>query len=151
MSSGTMAASHGTNYLLNAPEAVMTVTPDYRDDYWLNNKENNQVLKKIIDFLSAYGDGGVVKPQMDAEKHVHLKVIRDERQEQIVFGDRFPFEPPQIIVPDDVAVNGAAVWPNSDDIFAGFEQYYTDYFTPKNACEMASECILPGDETSEVE
>ena len=127
----TSAASHGTNYLLDAPETVMKVTPDYRDDYWLNNKENNLVLKKIIDFLSAYGDGGVVKPQMDSEKHVHLKVIRDERQEQIVFGDRFPLEPPRIIVSDDVTVNGVAVWPESDDIFASFEQYYTDYFTIK--------------------
>lgn len=124
-------AQHGSNYVLNSTEAVMTVTPNYQDEYWLNNKANNTELKRIIDYLWESGNTSAVTPQLDAQKHVRLIVRRDNHDEQIVFGDRFPMDAPEILVSDGVHVNDDAVWKFDGDIYSSFVQYYRSCFSPK--------------------
>lgn len=124
----TQQANHGSNYILNNTGDSMPVTPSYGDEYWLNNKENNLILKKIIDFLASYDSDSVVKPMLDAQKHVHLMVQRATYGEQVVFGDKFPVEKPSIVVTEGVSVNNSAEWQFDGDIYDSFVKYYGEYF-----------------------
>ena len=128
----TQNASYGANYILRANGDSGMVTPSYSDEYWLNNKSNNLILKDIIDFLANYGDERCqVKPQLDEHKHVHLVVQRPNRQEQIVFGEGFPYQAPTIFA-GGAPVNDAAVWRYDGDIYRCFIRYYADYFATRD-------------------
>lgn len=126
----TQQACHGSNYIVNQAGGTMMTTPDYHDDYWLNDKSNNLILKKIIDYLTSYqAEQAAVKPLLDKGRHVHLLVTRNNRQERIIFDNGFPREAPQIQVSEGVATNDAAVWQFNGDIYDSFIRYYSDLFT----------------------
>ena len=122
-------ASHGSNYIQSETGAPIMTTPNYNDEYWLNNKANNLVLKSIIEFLTDFDNGdSSVKPQLDSQKHVHLLVQRRDRQEHIVFGDYFPNEAPQISISGEYPINNSAEWYFDGAIYRSFTTYYNSLF-----------------------
>ena len=123
----TRQASHGSNYLTNGDGVSSRVTPTYSDEYWLNNKANNLILKNIIDYLTTgENEGNVVKPQLDSHKHVHLMVQKNNSQIEIVFDEKFPNEAPKIYGSDEVRMNNSAQWIYEGDIYDSFVRYYKD-------------------------
>ena len=105
------------------------VTPNYGDNYWLNNKSNNLVLKRIIDYLASYnGEEYQIKAQLDTDKHVHLLVQRFGGSVQITFGERFPEEAPMIIPSVGIPYNTNVIWNYSGDIYEAFAHYYDEMF-----------------------
>lgn len=120
----TKSASHGSNYILNRDNFTTTSTvPDYGMEYWLNLKANNAVLKQIIDFISSVEDDVSVKAQLDERKHVHLFVNRATTIKHIIFGEKFPSEPPIIKGIDGCLVDNVQ-WVYDGDIFNSFMEYY---------------------------
>lgn len=125
----TQNASHGTNYIQSESGSPMLTTPDYSDEYWLNNKANNLVLKNIIDFIIGFDNEECsVKPQLDSQKHVHLFVQRRERQEHIVFGEKFPDEAPQITISGEESPINSVEWYFDGAIYRSFTNYYNSLF-----------------------
>jgi len=92
----TRKAYHGHNFLAVDPSTM----PDYRDDYWLNNKTNCLVLKQIVDYLTNLNEGGSVTPMIDRNGIVHLTVQRGKECMEIIFRKHFPYEAPLISFPD---------------------------------------------------
>ena len=84
--------------LLLATGAEQLVTPDYGADYWLNRKENNLALKRILDFLAGVAPQDRCAPMLDGENRVVVAVDRPDRRETILFPARFPIEPPLLDV-----------------------------------------------------
>ena len=80
--------------LLLATGEEQLVTPDYSADYWLNRKENNLALKRILDFLADVAPQDRCAPKLDAENRVVIAVDRPDRRETILFPARFPLEAP---------------------------------------------------------
>ena len=74
------------------------VAPPYGADYWLNRKENNLALKRILDFLAETAPASRCAPALDAENRVVVAVDRPDRRETILFPERFPLEPPVLAV-----------------------------------------------------
>ena len=130
----TKQASYGSNYILDDSGNTTMVTPNYNDEYWLNNKYNNLILKNIIDYIIHFeGRTYQVKPLLDSQKHVHLTVQGADRQEQIIFGDRFPYEAPEI---QELSGNGqtnVVEWKYDGDILKSFMQYYKGYSENRKA------------------
>ncbi len=124
----TQRASYGSIYIITDSGTTSRITPKYTDEYWLNDKANNVILKRIIDFLTNYENESTVKPMLDGQKYVHLMVQRGNHQERIVFGNQFPNEAPKIEVTEGVYVNDTAVWQYDGNIFDSFVRYYDDLF-----------------------
>ena len=89
-------ASPDMGALLLAGRAEQLVTPDYGADYWLNRKENNLALKRMLDFLAEAGPLSRCAPMLDADNRVVVEVDRPDRFETILFPARFPLEPPEL-------------------------------------------------------
>lgn len=122
----TRAACHGYNFL-----AMDSGTkPDYRDDYWLNNKANNQVLKQIIDYLADFGEGCSVTPMIDSNGIVHLTIQRGGERMEVIFGRNFPHEAPLISFPDgsDMTLE----WEYNGSIYGSFVDCYNKFALAKN-------------------
>lgn len=144
----TQRASYGSNYIMSAAGTSSMITPNYKDEYWLNDKANNLVLKNIIDYLTNYEDASTVKPMLDGQKHVNLTVQRRDRSEQIVFGDNFPYEAPKIDVTEEGYTN-TAEWQYDSDIYGSFVQYYEALFK-KDATELQAFRINPDGSKTEI-
>ncbi len=126
----TQRANYGSNYILSNSGQPSMTTPHYSDNYWLNQKANNLILKSIIDFLSTYkGEVHQVKPQLDEEKRVHLLIQCPNYSIQITFGDRFPEEAPIIVPSVDIPFNRNAVWQYDGEIYNSFIRYYDSLFS----------------------
>ena len=111
----TLAPSHGRLFLADGGGGF--VTPDYSEDYWLKNRANNLVLKKMMDDLSA--SFGPCSVQKDAQQRVHLSV-RKGKEYRFVFPMRFPQAQPLVFV-DGIAVEPPPdAWSFTDDIAAAF-------------------------------
>lgn len=108
------------------------IKPQYDSEYWLSDKNNNMILKSIMDFLNADQKVFNLKPMLDADRHVHLKCTYDrEFSMTISFPIGFPNIPPifkvcktdwnnmetqcELILPE---------WIFEGDIFDSFVKYY---------------------------
>ena len=127
----TLSASHGDNYTVDDQYAA--TVPDYSSLYWLNSKENNAVLKAIIDYFK--DNGFTVKPQLDENKHVHLYVEKGPYAERIIFGEWFPSEAPEILISDNLKRNGNTRWIFNGDILLAFTKYHEALITPVDTDE----------------
>ncbi len=119
----TQSPSHGKLYTIESTSA----TPLYNDEYWLNNKRNNLVLKQIYDFVTATGIVADKNIRIDAQNIVHIKVNRMFHIEHIVFPLHFPTEPPVIEHIDSTTgevTPQRGVWVFEGDIFEAFKRYY---------------------------
>ena len=122
-------ASYGNNYILSDTGEQSMMTPSYSDDYWLNDKSNNLVLKNIIDYLSLYkGLNFKVMPQIDSNKHVHLNILSTNGSIHIEFGEKFPVEAPLICM-TGLKLNNEVDWNYSNDIFDSFIKYFDDMYS----------------------
>lgn len=123
--------NHGELYVTGRNTTAQMTVPSYQEDYWLNNKANNLVLKNMIDYLSVYsGYKEMVKPMIDQKKQVHLQIERNDHSEAISFGSQFPYSPPKIIMSIELDMDRQPAWnyvEDGDDILACFEKYYDDY------------------------
>lgn len=112
------------------PEA--NATPQYDSEYWLSDKNNNKVLKAIMDFLNSDLYVFNLKPMLDNQKHVHLTCTYNRELSMTVsFPLGFPNVPPvfkicktdwnnietpcELILPE---------WRFDGDIYNSFVEYY---------------------------
>lgn len=106
-----------------------TATPKYDNNYWLNVKGNNAILKDIIDYLTIY-DGFKVNIQMDKQKIVHLFLNKPGTKKHIIFPDRFPYTSPIIETEKDhtdylgLYFDETPVWDYYGDIYKSFINFY---------------------------
>ncbi|MBR6285326.1 MAG: Mov34/MPN/PAD-1 family protein [Muribaculaceae bacterium] len=123
-----------------------TTRPDYDVAYWLNDKSNNIVLKRIIDQLPMLDPSTpcTVQPKLDERQHLHLLVQRGQQHEHIYFPAAFPHVPPEVSFQTAAAEHypGAnapeATQPSSTagilwnydghDIYRAFIDYYKQLF-----------------------
>ncbi len=131
----TLSASHGDNYTVDDQYAA--TVPDYSSLYWLNSKENNAVLKAIIDYFK--DNGFSVRPQLDENKHVHLYVEKGPYAERIIFGEWFPSEAPEILISENLKRNGNTRWIFNGDILLAFTKYHEALITPVDTDEDNTE------------
>ena len=114
----TPAPCHG-RLLLTEGKAGF-VTPDYSEDYWLRNRANNLVLKKMLDGLTA--TAGPCLVQKDEEQRVHL-VVRSDREYRFVFPGQFPRAQP-LVFEDGIPVDPPeGSWTFTGDIVAAFARF----------------------------
>ena len=114
----TPEPSHGKLFLADGSDCF--VTPDYSKDYWLKDRANNLVLKKMMDDLSALA--GPCSVQKDEKQRVHLAVRRD-REYRFVFPEGFPNAQPLVLM-DGVAVDTPPeAWMFTGDIAAAFSAF----------------------------
>ena len=114
----TPAPRHGKLFLADGNDCF--VTPDYSKDYWLKDRANNLVLKKMMDDLSALA--GPCSVQKDERQRVHLAVRRD-KEYRFVFPEGFPNAAPLVFV-DGVAVDPPPKsWMFTGDIAAAFSAF----------------------------
>lgn len=146
----TQSASYGSNYILSDNGQPAMITPNYSDNYWLNQKANNLILKNIINYLSTYkGSSYQVKPQLDEEKRVHLIIQRSNTSIQITFGDRFPEEAPIIVPSVGISFNRNAVWQYDRDIYYAFTRYFEELFSEPEDLIGSSAIVNQNDNTDE--
>ena len=126
--------------LLSGPQASK---PVYDVNYWLNEKSNNQVLKRIIDQLPHLDPATPcdVQPKLDEHQHLHLLVTRGTQHEHIYFPAAFPYIPPEVTIKHDLverypganapdsqetsaATAAGIVWNYQGDIYRAFIDYY---------------------------
>lgn len=70
--------------------------PLYEPDYWLAEKQNNLVLKAILDYMTADPAISNLQPMLDENKHVCLLFrCNDSDDGMILFPDGFPTVPPE--------------------------------------------------------
>lgn len=114
----TPEPSHGKLFLADGSDCF--VTPDYSKDYWLKDRANNLVLKKMMDDLSALA--GPCSVQMDEMQRVHLAVRRD-REYRFVFPEGFPDAQPLVFVDGSAFVSPPGAWAFTGDIAAAFATF----------------------------
>ena len=132
----TQQPCHGSNLILDDFGTRTMTTPDYDDGYWLNSKENNRVLKEIIDHLACLEEGRTtVKPMLDEEKLVHLFIQDADKLTEVFFDRRFPAEPPLIIFPEGTQVNDSAQWQCEGNVFDCFVRYYNELLNTEQTTE----------------
>lgn len=96
--------------------------PVFSQEYWLRDKPNNLVLKKIIDFLNQYADNRGCDVKLDGRGHVHLFLDKQDGSiEEIYFPGGFPQEAPVVKLQDRVM---KAQWNYNGDIYGSFTYYY---------------------------
>lgn len=115
---------HGDNLMAEEHPSLNATTPKYKKDYWLDNKDNNLVLKKMIDFLSGDENERSVKPMLDERGLVHLFVQGAEKNEEIVFGENFPNEAPLILFSDGRQFEDSTEWEIGETVLNNFIHYY---------------------------
>ena len=77
-------------------QAVQGKKPLYEPDYWLAEKQNNLVLKAILDYMAADPAISNLRPMLDENKHVCLLFrCNDSDDGMILFPDGFPTVPPE--------------------------------------------------------
>lgn len=118
----TQHAQHGKLLTTVAHDAF--VAPTYAQDYWLKVKENNLVLKSIMDFLSARSSGGRCAAQLDDLGQVHLSLVDKGEQVRVVFVAGFPDTPP-LVTFNGAERNGRMSWDFKGEILSTFKDYYT--------------------------
>ncbi len=143
----TERPSHGELYLARHEVRTTTEAPTYTADHWLKNKENNLVLKEIMDFLKMRAPEAELKVQMDERKVVYLTLQQGEESTRVVFPEGFPTVAPVIECSTPVrGKQGGAAWYSTGNIYYDFTNYFMDYTMP--ATEPKPEAPVPPSETA---
>ena len=101
--------------------------PVYAEDYWLKDKQNNLILKRIVDKLGEESDSCACAVQMDRAGLVHLVFAHGGCEIRVVFPRGFPQLPP-ILLRDGVEwARPDVTWTSSDDISRAFENYWKEF------------------------
>lgn len=118
----TQHARHGKLLTTVAHDAF--AAPVYAQDYWLKVKENNSVLKSIMDFLSSRSSDGRCSAQLDELGQVHLSLVDKGEQVRVVFVAGFPDMPPLVMF-NGSERDDRTLWAFKGDILPTFKDYYT--------------------------
>lgn len=128
----TVSPSHGELYLVHRAER--SVAPGYAVDHWLSKKENNLVLKEMMDFLKYRSGGAEVKVQIDESKIVCLTLLQGEEVTRVYFPADFPRTAPAIECSASVRGQSEAIsWCPSGNLYLDFTNYFMDYTAPAPA------------------
>lgn len=117
----TPEASHSSIKILNHSEVFSP--PEYACSYWLEKKENNAVLKGIVDHLAGEADDGRCKVQLDSCGLVHLSLENSGRSVRIVFPLAFPANPPMMFINGNPVVCDEVKWHVEKDLCEAFLMY----------------------------
>lgn len=119
----TKTASHGREYTTG--DAVVREVPFYPEGYWLHQPENNLILKKIVDSLSALSDDGKCVVRLTEAHFVELNLVRADIAERIEFTGEFPLAPPLVEICGSRVRNGNDdSWCLTKDVAKDFFEYY---------------------------
>ena len=126
----TSQPNHLDSY--NSCPAEANTAPQYDSAYWLSDKNNNKVLKSIMDFLNADPEVFNLKPMLDNHKHVHLTCSYNRGLSMTVsFPPGFPNIPPffKVCKTDWNNVEKQCnltlpEWTFDGDIYNSFVEYY---------------------------
>lgn len=112
---------HGNNWICGETrEETPSVVPNYGENHWLNTKENNILLKKMIDYLTSYGK---VNVSLGTDKNVFLRIENQIVRVKIVLDKSFPRVPPRLeCVPYQTII--LPKWEAGDGTFDNFRRYY---------------------------
>lgn len=121
----TLNPCHGDILMTEEHPSLNAKTPKYKEKYWLINKDNNLVLKKMIDFLAGDDNEYSVNPMLDENGLVHLFVQGAEKNEEIIFGENFPNEAP-LIKSYGENLEKVPRWTKKGSIYEYFVRYYND-------------------------
>ena len=99
-------------------------SPSYENGYWLMDKTNNFVLKRIIDRLASESINGNCSVQIDQYKIVHLSFLTEDGKLRIVFPIGFPNKPPEIMHDGKELESVNARWISTGDIYSDFFNYF---------------------------
>lgn len=120
----TPQARHGRMNIANSSGSRMS-SPQYERGYWLQNKENNMVLKRILDFLGEELPNSTTRACLNSEKHVTVNVKGDSGEWRVYFPSKFPDVPPDCTYTPNVvsaspfaAVNATNALPYTDKVCA---------------------------------
>ena len=113
---------HGS--LLSTSEHSGFCLPSYAANYWLKEKANNLILKKIVDKCSSDSLDGKCSVQMDTRKCVHLTFPVRCGQVRIVFPGGFPEMPPVVMAKGKELEAEGVGWISTGDIYSDFFSYY---------------------------
>lgn len=119
----TQRAQHGK--LLTTVSHEAFVAPSYAQDYWLKTKENNLVLKSIMDFLSSRSPDCRCAAQLDNLGQVHLSLVDQGEQVRVVFVAGFPDMPP-LVTFDGAERDDRMSWDFKGGIVSTFKDYYAN-------------------------
>lgn len=86
----------------------------YPDGYWLNDKANGILLKKIIDQLSSEADNGKCGVFLTEDKVVALSRMCNGSQETVVFNAGFPICAPTVTY--DGKPTSPGIWQTTGDV-----------------------------------
>ena len=119
----TQEACHGENFIVEDTESKQKVKAEFQDGYWLKNKANHLVLKQIIDYMTDLNYGCSVK--QDGNGIVHLVAQRSGECMEIVFGNNFPHEAPQISFSDGSDM--IPEWEYKGSVYDSFVECYNKF------------------------
>lgn len=128
----TLNPCHGDLKLLRSEERFQK--PSYAEDYWLKDKRNNLVLKRIVEMLGAESDTGKCAVQMGREGVVHLVFDWKFQKVRIVFPQGFPAQPPLVTLDGGELPARGGNWCFTGDIYAAFESYW-EQIVPERGAE----------------
>lgn len=95
-------------------DSEVYIKPEYKQNYWLNNKGNHLALKKIIDDLGKeFVD--VKAFQNETDKLVYISFIFDEMLFMLLFPNDFPYERPSLLDAAGNAMETNVEWPVNGD------------------------------------
>lgn len=104
--------------------------PVYASSYWLNEKRNAAVLKKIQDYVRSMNSSSEVAVRLDARNLVHImttEIARNKKRvtEDIVFPMGFPDRAPEYtLMIGQEKETRTGMWMYNGDIFSSFVKYY---------------------------
>lgn len=103
-----------------------TKKPNYEHGYWLNDKENNKELKRIIDYLTSVNSRSHIAVRLDSNNIAHVVIDHGIYDDEVSFPERFPNTPPEIRLGSS-SPKEIPVWEYNGDIFSSFVEYYNSY------------------------
>ena len=93
--------------------------------YWFNKKENRILLKTFIDLIENESKGSKCSVELDRNGLIHIKVVRGNIQEDILFGKDFPEREPEVSLlhnKENYKLKGK--WSNSGSTYNDFKEFY---------------------------
>jgi len=98
-------------------------SPIYGTSYWMEEKSNNIILKKIIDFVQSHPKNQECMPLIDQDGYIHLSIRGNRLINEIFFSKSFPMLPPQFKPYENEKIK----WNYNGDIYQAFVEYYNNY------------------------
>lgn len=105
---------------------VHRVKQQYPEGYWMNDKNNNRVLKQILDFVQVRHEDAECKVSLDENGFIHILVVDEEGSTitDILFPMGFPEKYPLITFETKGECPSGMGWRPDEGIEQSFVEYY---------------------------